>query len=254
MTGHVKVTRTGGVLEILLDRPEKKNALTEAMYGAMADAIEAAAADARIRAILFAGEGDIFTAGNDVGDFAQSDARKGTANVGRFLTAIAHSPLPLIAAVQGRAVGVGTTMLLHCDQVLLAEGAVLSTPFVNLALVPEAGSSLLMPLRIGHARAFAAFVLGDPISALDAVAWGLANRIVPAEDLRASASMIADRISRQPKAAILATKALMKRTLAIADQIEAESSEFTARLASPEAKEAFAAFAERRPANFSQFD
>ena len=146
-------------------RPDKKNALTNAMYGALADAIEAAETDPSVRVLLIRGEGDMFTAGNDVGEFAAmaTGAFQGERHVGRFLQALAKSSRPLVAAVQGRAVGIGTTMLLHCDLVVLAENALLSTPFVNLALVPEASSSLLMPLRIGYARAYEMFALGEAV-------------------------------------------------------------------------------------------
>jgi enoyl-CoA hydratase/carnithine racemase len=151
MTEHIKIEKSDGILSLTMARPDKKNALTNAMYGALADAIEAAEADASVRVLLIRGEGDMFTAGNDVGEFAAiaTGAVQGERHVGRFLQALAKSSRPLVAAVQGRAVGIGTTMLLHCDLVVLAENALLSTPFVNLALVPEAGSSLLMPLRIG---------------------------------------------------------------------------------------------------------
>ena len=151
MTEHIKIEKSDGILSLTMARPDKKNALTNAMYGALADAIEAAETDASVRVLLIRGEGDMFTAGNDVGEFAAiaTGAVQGERHVGRFLQALARSSRPLVAAVQGRAVGIGTTMLLHCDLVVLAENALLSTPFVNLALVPEAASSLLMPLRIG---------------------------------------------------------------------------------------------------------
>ena len=154
MSDHIRREVAGGVLTLTFDRPEKKNAVTDAMYGALADALLAARDDGAVRAILFRGEGDLFCAGNDLGEFAavaMGGAQGG--NVWRFLHALADSDKPLIAAVQGNAVGVGATMLLHCDLVVLAEDARLTMPFVNLALVPEAASSLLLPARIGHARA-----------------------------------------------------------------------------------------------------
>src|SRR5690554_7148919 len=157
----------------------KKNALTDAMYGALADALEQAEASADIRVVVLRAEGEIFSAGNDLGEFAAQSRNQGPAvrQVERFLRNLVTARTPLVAAVQGKAVGVGTTMLLHCDLVVLAEDAQLMTPFVNLALVPEASSSLLMPLRIGHVRAFEMFALGDPVEARDALAWGLANRV-----------------------------------------------------------------------------
>lgn len=253
MSDPVRSRTVDGVLELVIDRPDKKNALTDGMYGLLADGLERAEAEG-VRAVLFRAEGDTFTAGNDLGDFAAvARGEPGGGGVSRFLRALDASTRPLVAAVQGRAVGVGTTMLLHCDYVLLAEGAQLSTPFVNLALVPEAASSLLMPARIGHVRAFAAFALGEPIAAADALAWGLANRVVPPADLEAAAHEVASRIARQPAGAVAATKALMKTGSAVSDRMTAEGEIFARRLRSPEAGEAFAAFAERRRPDFSRF-
>src|SRR5208337_1649295 len=155
MTEHIKIEKEGGILTLTMARADKKNALTNMMYGALADALEHAEADPTIRAVLIQSEGDMFTSGNDLGEL----------HVLRFLQALTRASPPLIAAVQGRAVGVGTTMLLHCDLVFLADDALLSTPFVSLALVPEAGSSLLLPARIGHVRAFEMFALGDAVDA-----------------------------------------------------------------------------------------
>ena len=153
MTEHIKIEKAENILTLTFARSKKKNALTDAMYGRLADAIVAAETNPATRVIVIRGEGDMFTGGNDVGEFAgiATGAVTGERHVTRFLDAIARATRPLVAAVQGRAVGIGTTMLLHCDFVLLAEDALLSTPFVNLALVPEAASSLLMPMRIGHA-------------------------------------------------------------------------------------------------------
>ena len=193
MTEHIKIEKSDGILSLTMARPDKKNALTNAMYGALADAIEGAETDPSVRVLLIRGEGDMFTAGNDVGEFAAiaTGAVQGERHVSRFLQALARSSRPLVAAVQGRAVGVGTTMLLHCDLVVLAENALLSTPFVSLALVPEASSSLLMPLRIGYARAFEMFALGEAVDAKSALAWGLANRVVPLDKLDAEARALA---------------------------------------------------------------
>lgn len=155
MTEHVRLENNNGIVTITLGRPDKKNALTDAMYGKLADTIESAESDPSARVLLIRGEGDMFTAGNDVGEFAAvaSGKSEGSRNVGRFIQSLARCTRPLVAAVQGRAVGIGTTMLLHCDLVVLAENALMSTPFVSLALVPEAASSLLMPARIGYVRA-----------------------------------------------------------------------------------------------------
>ena len=254
MSEHIKIETADGVMTLVLARPEKKNALTDAMYKALADALTAANHDPAVRAILIRAEGDLFTAGNDLGEFATrkaGDAKPG--NVTRFLRALAHLAKPLVAAVQGRAVGVGTTMLLHCDQVVLAENAKLTTPFVGLALVPEAGSSRFLPARIGHVRAFSMFALGEEVDAEKALDWGLANRVVALDALDAAGRDIAVRLAKQPLGALMTTKRLMIDTGAITEQMDRETLEFSARLVSPEAREAFAAFAERRPPNFAQF-
>jgi enoyl-CoA hydratase/carnithine racemase len=252
MTDHIKIENDSGVLSLTMARPDKKNALTNVMYGALADAIEDAETNSTVRVVLIRGEGDMFTSGNDVGEFAAIAAggSRGERHVSRFLQALARSSRPLVAAVQGRAVGVGTTMLLHCDLVVLADNALLSTPFVSLALVPEAASSLLMPLRIGYARAFEMFALGEPVDANSAFAWGLANRVVPLEKLDAEARALASRLARQPAGAVSAAKRLMRNPETLMAQIRAESERFAERLQTAEAREAFAAFAERRPPDF----
>lgn len=257
MTDHVKVTQANGVLTLTLARPDKKNALTNAMYGRLADAISAADDDAACRVIVIRGEGDMFTAGNDVGEFAATAMGEGASeerHVVRFLHALAKTTRPLVAAVNGRAVGVGTTMLLHCDFVLLDQDALLSTPFVNLALVPEAASTLQLPLRIGHLRAYEMFALGEPIPVEQALAWGLANRVVATADLHAEADRIARVLAAKPAGSLSATKRLMRNVDAVMAQMQAESAEFVARLHSPEAREAFSAFMERRAPDFSKFD
>jgi len=251
MSDHIKITRAGGILTLILDRPDKKNALTDAMYKALADAIEAAQTDAEIHVILLRGEGEMFTSGNDVKEFA-AVAMGGAPlhHVARFLHAIATASKPLVAAVQGRAIGVGTTMLLHFDHVVLADNTTLSTPFVNLALVPEAASSLLLPARIGHLRAFAMFALGDPVAAHEAVAWGLANKVVPPAELIATAEAFAARLAAQPLGALVATKRLMRDTPAVLARIDLEAAQFVECLKSADAREAFMAFAERRAPHF----
>ncbi|MDJ0276444.1 enoyl-CoA hydratase [Sphingomonas sp. 2R-10] len=253
MTDHVTVTKADGVLTLLMNRPDKKNALTDAMYGVLADEIGAAQADTAVRVIAIRGEGDIFTAGNDLADFASARPGYGPRNVGRFIRAIAENDKPLIAAVQGRAVGVGTTMLLHCDHVILADDAKLTTPFVSLGLVPEAASSLLLPARVGHLRAFSMLALGEAVAARDAVALGLASAVVPVADLVGAIESAAARIAAQPLGAIRATKRLMRDAAAITAHMNVESKEFLERLQSPEAKEAFMAFVQRRAPDFTQF-
>ncbi|MBI5321806.1 enoyl-CoA hydratase [Bradyrhizobium sp.] len=252
MTEHIKIERNDGILTLTFARPDKKNALTNAMYGVLADSLVAAETDPAARVIVMRGEGDMFTSGNDVGEFAAiaAGALQGERHVARFVRALAQSTRPLIAAVQGRAVGIGTTMLLHCDLVVLADNAQLSTPFVNLALVPEAGSTLLMPMRIGHARAFEMFALGDTMDAQAALNLGIANRVVPLDRLHAEAAQIAARLAKLPAGSLAATKQLMRNPAALTAQIDAESERFAARLNTAEAREAFMAFAERRQPDF----
>jgi enoyl-CoA hydratase/carnithine racemase len=251
---EVKVDLTGGVLTLTLSRPDKKNALTNEMYGALADAIGRAETDTEIRVVLLQGDGDMFTAGNDVGEFAAQGSGNGPAerHVVRFLKTLAHATVPIVAAVQGKAVGVGTTLLLHCDHVILGEDAQLVTPFVNLALVPEAASSLLLPARIGHVRAFSMFALGEPLPAQAALAWGLANSIVPVAQLRAQARQIAETFAAKPRGALAATKRLMRDAETLSTQMDREGAIFAQRLASAEAREAFLAFAQKRKPDFSK--
>ncbi len=259
MTDHVLIEKSGGVLTLTFNRPEKKNAITPDMYAAFGDAIDGAPADPEVRCILIQANGDMFTAGNDLADFAAANSDTSAAPAGgerrggsALIQALARARTPIVAAVNGRAVGVGTTMLLHCDMVFLAEDALLTTPFVNLALVPEAASSILLPARIGHARAFSMFVLGEPVSAVKAEAWGIANAVVPLSDLRARARAAAEAIASKPPASVAITKQLMRESERLGARIQEEGVHFTAQLKSPEAREAFAAFREKRPANFSK--
>src|SRR5689334_24848016 len=254
MTENIKIDHRDHVLTLTFARSDKKNALTNAMYGALADAIVAAETDKAARVIVLRGEGDMFTSGNDVGEFAMmaTGAFKGERHVTRFLDAITRSTMPLVAAVQGRAVGIGTTMLLHCDFVVLADNAQLTTPFVNLALVPEAASSLLMPLRIGYARAYQMFALGEAMDARTALQLGVANRVVPLDQLHAEAASVAAKLAKLPAGALAATKRLMRNAEVLASQIIAESAVFAERLTTTEAREAFTAFAEKRAPDFTK--
>jgi enoyl-CoA hydratase/carnithine racemase len=238
---------------LVIDRPAKKNALTDGMYEELANALEAAQTDVEVRAVLIRGEGGSFTSGNDIGEFA-AVAMGGPMpqNVGRFLQILGSGQKPIVAAVQGNAVGVGTTMLLHCDYLVLAENAKLSAPFVNLALVPEAGSTLLLTQRIGYGRAFAMFALGESVDAQTALASGLANQVVPLEDLRTTAEGVAARLAKQPTGALMATKKMMRDAATILARMKIEGEEFVARLKTAEAREAFMAFAERRPPDFTK--
>lgn len=253
MSGTVEITQDGGMLTLLMNRPDKKNALTDAMYGALADAMESAENDAGVRVVVIRGAGDMFCAGNDIGDFLASSGNIGEANVFRFIRLLASFTKPLVAGVQGRAVGIGTTMLLHCDHVVLAEDAVLSTPFTGLGLVPEAASSLLLPAAIGHTRAFAMLAMAEPMSADAALACGLANTVVPVAELDEATSAAAARIAALPPGAVQATKALMRDPGLLAARMEAEIEIFAQRLQSAEAREAFTAFMEKRKPDFSKF-
>jgi enoyl-CoA hydratase/carnithine racemase len=257
MTDYVRSDTNNGVLTLTLNRPEKKNALTREMYQALADAIGGAEGNPAVRAILLQAEGDMFTAGNDLADFAAINTGEPRAEAARpranpLLIALANAGLPIVAAVNGRAVGIGTTMLLHCDLVFVSDDAVLTTPFVNLALVPEAASTLLLPARIGYARAFAMFVLGEPVTAAQAVAWGIANAACPRGELRARARAAAEAIAGKPPAAVKLTKSLMRDPAALAERMAAEGVHFAAQLQSAEAREAFAAFAEKRAPDFTR--
>jgi enoyl-CoA hydratase/carnithine racemase len=256
MTEHVRTTVEDGVLRIRLMRPDKKNSLTIAMYTALGDALARAETDPSVRAVLFEAEGDAFSAGNDIGDFAAVASGKlarEDMTTFTFLEALAKARKPYVAAVQGLAVGIGVTMLLHCDLVFVAENAKLSTPFVNLALVPEAASSVLLPARIGHARAFAMFALGEPIDGRTAANLGLANAALPANEVGPKALAAAKLLASKPTGSLQATKQLMRDGQAIAAVMARESDIFATRLKSPETAEALQAFAERRPPDFSKF-
>jgi enoyl-CoA hydratase/carnithine racemase len=218
------------------------------LYGVLGDAINGAADDDEVRCILVQANGDSFCAGNDLSEFAAINAgQRERASGNALVSALARATTPLVAAVQGRAVGVGTTMLLHCDLVYITDDARLTTPFVNLALVPENASSLLLPGRIGHIRAFAMFVLGEPIDGPTAVAWGIATAVVPHADLRTRARAAADAIASRPPAAVAITKRLMRATEALQSRIEDEQRHFSAQLKSPEARAAFDSFLRKRP-------
>jgi enoyl-CoA hydratase/carnithine racemase len=254
---HLKVERDGQVLVLTLNRPEKKNAITDAMYAAFADALETAEGDKSVRAILIRAEGGTFSAGNDISDFAavaMGQRKPGDMAVLRLIRALATAEKPLVAAVKGRAVGIGTTLLLHCDLVYVAEDAQLSTPFADLALTPEAASSLLLPLRIGHARAFAMFALGEALDGRQAAALGLANAALPAWQVDAEALKAAQALAAKPTGALAQTKRLMRDAEAIWAVMQRENQAFAERLTTPEAREAFTAFAERRPPDFGKLD
>lgn len=245
---HIIVSRDGAVLEIRFNRPDKKNAITNAMYGVMADALASAESDESVRAILFTANGDFFTAGNDIKDFAAQSAGafEGPRHVGRFLEGVARAEKPIVAAVQGHAVGVGTTMLFQCDLVYIAEHARLTTPFVDLGVVPENGSSLTIVERLGYTRAFALFGLGEPLSGADAAAWGLANAALATAEVEPRARAAAHALAAKPPEALRLTKMLMRDREAIIARMREEGAIFAERLRSPEAAAAFAAFLQKR--------
>ncbi|MEZ5996559.1 MAG: enoyl-CoA hydratase-related protein [Hyphomonadaceae bacterium] len=244
---HILVSRDGAVLEIRFNRPQKKNAITNAMYGEMADALADAETDAGIGAVLFTANGDFFTAGNDLKDFAaqSSGAFEGPRHVGRFLENVIKAEKPVVAAVQGHAVGVGTTMLFQCDLVYVAEAARLTTPFVDLGLVPENASSLTAVDRLGHTRAFALLALGEPLMGRDAAAWGLANAALPAGEVGPRARAAAQALAAKPPQSLKLTKRLMRDREALLARMREEGELFAQRLKSPEAAAAFSAFLQR---------
>jgi len=251
---NVVISRADAVLEIRLDRPEKKNALTRAMYEAMADAFERADADPTIRVALLTGTGDSFTSGNDIADFQARAAGGARSSASRFLPTISSMRKPLVAAVNGAAIGVGTTMLMHCDLIVAVRSARFVMPFTSLGLVPEAASSLLFPRLLGHQRASALLLLGEPLDAETALAWGLVNRVVDDAALMDTARDVARRLAALPPHAVRLTKRLIKQGAPdVAGRMEEEIQLFREQLASPEAKEAFAAFMEKRKPDFSRF-
>ncbi len=254
MTNVVLETRDR-VARIELARLDKKNALTAAMYGAMAQGLAAAEADPQVRAILIHGASDCFTAGNDLKDFLDRNASGGPSSAFGFISLLRTLKKPLVAAVGGPAVGVGTTMLLHCDFVYAAPNARFQMPFVSLGLVPEAASSLLLPMVAGYRRAAELLMLAQPFGADKALAAGLVTEIVPEAELLERARATALALAAQPAASVRLTKQLLKRSIAqaVASQTEEERHHFAAQLASPEAKEAMTAFFEKRKPDFSRF-
>ncbi|QDO99053.1 enoyl-CoA hydratase [Ferrovibrio terrae] len=248
----ILTAQADGVLTITFNRPDKKNALTSAMYATLADALEAADTDPAVRVILFAGNGGAFTSGNDLQDFLNNPPQGDNTPVFRFLRAISTASKPMIAAVSGVAVGVGTTMLLHCDLVYAGESAKLSLPFVNLALVPEAASSLLLPAMVGHHRAAELFMLGEAFTPATAKEYGIVNAIYPDDRLLGEATAVAQKLAAKPPTAMRLTKQLLKRTKGdVAGQMAQEGEHFRSQLKSAEAREAMTAFFEKRPPKFS---
>jgi len=251
----IKTAILNGVATIEIARPEKKNAITGAMYTQLAEALVAATGDDAVRAILLTGQPGIFTSGNDIDDFVKRPASLEEAPSFAFMKALMDCDKPVIAAVTGAAIGIGTTMLFHCDFVYVSDEARLAMPFTSLGLVPEFASSVLVPRLMGNARAAEKLLLGDPFTGADAVECGLANAVLPASEVVKHARRIAERFNALSPGAVRETKKLMRRgqSTALLETIGVEGRLFGERLQSPEAKEAFSAFFEKRKPDFSRF-
>ena len=243
-----------GVTTITLNRVEKKNSFTQAMYATCADALDAARDDAAVRVVVFQGDVTVFSAGNDIGDFLSAAPKSNDAPVFRFLRALAAFPKPVVAAVCGPAVGIGTTMLFHCDLVYAGDNAAFSMPFVNLGLCPEAASSLLVPQMMGYHRAAEALLMGEPFMAEAALEVGLANRIVPPTEANGIAQAQARKLAAKPLSSLVETKRLLKKgqMAQVLERIDEEALSFGRLLQAPAAKEAFSAFMEKRKPDFSK--
>jgi enoyl-CoA hydratase/carnithine racemase len=246
MSEHIEVERGGGRLSIRMNRPERRNAITVAMYAALADAIEAAASDDEVRLITIEGAGEDFTAGNDLADFLAEMPPPGTTDipVWRFLRAMARNEVPVLAAVHGNAVGIGTTMLFHCDLVLAEEGSRFVMPFVDLGLVPEAASSLILPRLAGRRRAARYLLLGESFGPEEAMEIGLVSHVVPNGQVGAAMASMVEALLAKPAQALQLTQRLLRRggEEEILQRMELENGHFAERLASDEVRQAIAAF------------
>jgi enoyl-CoA hydratase/carnithine racemase len=252
MSEGVTISQADGILSIRFSRPDKKNAITSAMYLAMGEAL--LSLDHGVRAVLFSGEGDSFSAGNDLKDFLTAPPQDDNHPTLHFIRALPKVPVPIVAAVQGSAVGIGTTLLLHCDLVIAATNAYFALPFTRLGLVPEAGSSLLLPELMGYQRAAAMLLLGESITATQAERFGLVSQLVEPDGLTEATQSVLAKLRALPAASLRATKALMKTHVGrTSTRIEEELTVFKERLASPELKEAATAFLEKRAPDFSKF-
>ena len=256
MSDHVAAVTEAGILRLTLTRPEKKNALTLAMYEALTAALDAAREDRSVRVVVLSGSSGSFTAGNDLFDFLADPPTGEDSPVFGFLRAVSTFPKPILAAVEGPAVGIGTTVLLHCDLVYAAPSAVFRLPFVDLGLVPEAASSLLLPQSVGPKRAAELLLFGEAFSADDAFHFGLINAVVPGDELEARVLARAEALAAKPPAALRLSKALLRspHADAVAATIRTEGAHFVQCLQSPEAQEALMAFMEKRAPDFSRFD
>jgi len=253
----ILTSKKNGILEIEFNRPEKKNSITAAMYQIIADALKDAQNDAAVRVILFTGKPEIFTAGNDLEDFLNSDTQGELADrpVAEFMLQLTAATKPVIAAVAGAAVGIGTTMMLHCDLVYAAGNAKFSMPFAKLGLCPEFASSILLPQTVGYQRAAEKLFFGESFSAQEAYEMGLVNKVLPLAELLSFARAQATKLTSLPASSLRMTKSLMKtgQTDAVMAKMSEEGKHFSAMLLAPEAKEAFKAFFEKRKPDFTKF-
>ncbi|MDZ7855100.1 enoyl-CoA hydratase [Sphaerotilus sp.] len=251
----IKTATLNGVATIEIARPEKKNALTMVMYTAMAEALRSAQTDTSVRAVLITGQPGMFTSGNDLEDFMQRPPQGMDSPVFQFMLALLECEKPVVAAVTGAAIGIGTTMLLHCDFVYVSDEARLAMPFVGLGLVPEYGSSLLVSQLMGHAKAAEKLLLGDPFTGADAVECGIANAVLPTSEVVNHARRVAERFNALPPGAVRDSKRLMRapQREQVRAVIASEAAIFSERLRSPEAQEAFQAFFQKRKPDFSSF-
>lgn len=256
MSEHILISEDNGILSIRINRPEKRNALTAKMYGAIADALLQAETDRKIRVVFLTGTNDCFTSGNDVVDFMQNPPPDEHSPVVQFLHAISEFTKPIVAAVNGPAVGVGTTLLLHCDLIYAAQSAVFQAPFVSLGLCPEAASSYLLPALVGLPKAAEILMLGECFNAETALSYGLINAMFPDREYQQFAYAKAKNLAAQPAKGLRLTKQLMRKGNAelVRKVMDEEAQHFKAMLQSPEATEAMSAFLQKRKPDFSQFD
>jgi enoyl-CoA hydratase/carnithine racemase len=250
----IVTAQSGSILRVQLNRPAKRNAMTSAMYVTLADILNKAAKDENTRVVLWHGAGDSFCAGNDIDDFLKNPPGPGESPQARLMGALVNFDKPLVAAVQGAAIGGGTTMLLHCDFIYAGESTKFQMPFINLAVVPEFGSSHIVPARIGHVHAAELILLGAPFDARRAAELGLVNQVVSDNDVMARARETAEKLAAKPAAALQASKRLLKQSFReqIKAAMKAENEEFSVQVRSDDAKEAFNAFLEKRKPDFTK--
>lgn len=254
MAEHISISLQERVLTIRMDRPEKKNALTREMYLGMIEGLQQAEADGAVRVVLITGSEDCFTSGNDLADFAKAKPGESTPAL-IYLEKLAAAQKPVLAAVSGAAVGIGTTMLLHCDVVYASAAARFQLPFVNLGLCPEAGSSFILPAMVGQRRAAELLFFGEPFGAEMAHDLGIVNEVCPENELLARATAAARQLAEKPPAALRVAKSLLKQSTAsaVAEAMARETQQFAALLQGPEAREAMTAFMQKRKPDFSKF-